>query len=87
MRDNFKQWLKERDEAVLSFDVEKFKKFYRKWTKLGVYNVPMPSDRIIEIALRKGVCAMLNPPPDKLDEAKRWLDERGYTYTIGGGIQ
>ena len=27
------QWLAERDAAVQSFDVETFKKFYKKWTE------------------------------------------------------
>lgn len=33
-----KQWVKDRDEAVLSFDLEKFKAFYRKYQGLGERN-------------------------------------------------
>lgn len=75
----FEQWIKERDEVAYSFDVERFKKFYKKWAKRGVYeNNILPSDEVIEITMRKMVCAMRNPKSDKLAEAKTWLIERGY---------
>jgi len=77
-----RQWLKERDEAIYTFDVEKFKKFYRKWEKRGIYTQPLPSDAIIEISLRKMVCVLANPRQDKLAEARAWLSERGYSWTI-----
>lgn len=77
-----KQWLKERDEAILSLDVEKFKKFYHKWEKKGIYTEPLPSDDVIEISIRKCVCGMANPPKDKLAEARVWLALRGYSWTM-----
>ena len=78
-----KQWLRERDEAAYSFDVDKFKAFYRKWAKRGIYeNKPLPSDAAIEISMRKMVCAMADPKPDKLAEARAWLSERGYSWTM-----
>ena len=78
-----KQWLRERDEAAYSFDVDKFKAFYRKWAKRGIYeNKPLPSDAVIEISMRKMVCAMADPKPDKLAEARAWLSERGYSWTM-----
>lgn len=72
------QWVKERDEAALSFDVEKFKAFFQKWRTLGIYQGYLPNDNIIEISMRKMVLALANPPKDKLEEAKAWLKERGY---------
>lgn len=78
-----KQWLKERDETAYTFDVEKFKAFYRKWVKRGVYeDKPLPSDEVLEISMRKMVCAMAEPRADKLAEAKEWLTERGYDHNI-----
>lgn len=77
-----KQWLKERNEAVCSFDVEKFKAFYRKWEKRGVYSEPLPKDEVIEISMRKCVCGLADPDPKKLAEARAWLSERGYSWTI-----
>lgn len=76
-----KQWLKERDEALYTFDVEKFKRFYRKWSKKGIYTKPLPPDEIIEICMRKCVCAIANPRQDKLAQARAWLSERGYHWT------
>ena len=77
-----KQWLKERDEAILTLDIEAFKRFYYKWEKKGIYTVPLPGDEVIEISMRKCVCGMANPPKDKLAEARAWLSERGYSWTI-----
>jgi len=76
----FKRWLKERDEAVLSLDINKFKEFYNKWMEKGIYNEPLPSDEVIEVSMRKCVCGLANPPKDKLSEARAWLSERGYSW-------
>lgn len=75
-----KQFVKERDEAILTFDIEVFKKFYIKWVKLGVYKPNfLPNDnKILEISLRKMVLGMANPPEDKAREAREWLRARGY---------
>ena len=78
----FNEWLKERDEVVLSFDTDKFKAFYKKWHKKGVYQLDMPSDMVIEITMRKCVCGLANPPKDKLAEARTWLSEHGYSWGI-----
>lgn len=77
------QFCKERDEAVLSFDVAIFKDFYRRWVKLGVYESRLlPPDNIIEISLRQMVLGLANPPEDKLSEAKEWLLARGYSLDL-----
>ena len=39
-----KQWQDEEKEALLSFDVEKMKKFYLKWQAKGVYKNPLQSE-------------------------------------------
>lgn len=78
------QWIKERDEAIYTFDVDTFKAFYRKWQKRGIYTEPLPSDEVIEITMRKMVCCLANPPKDKLAEARVWLFEHGYSWTITG---
>ena len=72
---DLKLFEKERDEAVLSFDVETFKKFYKKWTERGFYCIELPRDKVIEITMRKMVLLMKNPPQDKFEEARKWLDE------------
>ena len=77
-----RQWIKERDEALYTFDVGTFKEFYRKWQKRGFYTEPLPPDEIIEIIMRKMVCCLEKPKKDKLAEARAWLSERGYSWTI-----
>lgn len=75
----FEQWKRELREAALSFDVEQYKAFYRKWAALGVYGEDLPQDNIIEIAIRKMVVNMTDAPEDKRKEAKEWLASRGFT--------
>lgn len=77
--DLMKRWLEERDAAALSFDVEKFKAFYRKWQDRGVYDMPLPSDEVLEITLRKMVLMMAKAPKEKVEEAQEWLRERGFS--------
>lgn len=79
MEEFTRQWVKERDEATLSFDVDKFKAFFEKWKKLGVYDGDLPPDEVIEVSIRKMVIYMAHPPKDKLEEAKEWLQARGYS--------
>lgn len=80
--EQMKQWVKEREEAVLSLDIEKLKEFYRKWAKYGIYNEQLPSDKVLEITIRKCICGLADPPKDKLAEAKEWLEERGYSCEL-----
>ena len=82
-RDWVKIWLKERDEAAYSFDVEVFKAFYVKWVKRGIYEMHLlPPDDVIEITMRKMVVNLAKPNPEKYEEAKAWLLERGYDLNI-----
>lgn len=73
----FAQWLKERDEAVASFSLEKFKAFYEKWKRLGVYNGKLPSDNVVEIAMRKMALEITTLPQETKDIALEWLIEHG----------
>lgn len=55
-RADIEQFNKERDEAVKSYDVQKFREFYLKWTFKGAYTLPLPTnDKVIEVAMRKMV--------------------------------
>jgi hypothetical protein len=72
--DVIKRYNKDRDKAVLSLDVETFKKFCKKWG-----NPIPPTDRVIEITMRKMACHIPSLPSDFRSEAKKWLEDRGYT--------
>ena len=79
---NFKKWkdiwIKERDEAIRTLDVEEFKKFYEKWTKRGFYRNGLPSDEVIEISLRKMLYHLGNATAEEKAKAEKWLTDRGY---------
>lgn len=69
---------KDRNKAVLSLDVETFKKFCKKW------GLPKPpSDEIVEITMRKMACHIPSLPDDFKADAKKWLEDRGYTDSLG----
>lgn len=79
-----KLWIKERDEAVRSLDVEKFKEFYRKGRARGYYDIPLPSDdRVIEVAMRKMMYHNNSFTEQEKADAKRWLEDRGCTTDMG----
>lgn len=83
---NFKKWkdiwLKERDEAIRTQDVAKFKEFYKKWTERGFYRNGLPSDEVIEISLRKMLYNLGNVTDQEKAEAEKWLTERGYDVNM-----
>lgn len=48
-----KQFTKDRDAAIESMDLDKFKAFYKKYKALGIYRMHLPSDEVIEASMRK----------------------------------
>ena len=68
---------RDRNKAVMSLDVERFKTFCRKWG-----NPIPPTDEIIEITMRKMACHIPSLPDEFRAEAKKWLDEKGYTDSL-----
>ena len=80
----FNEWLSERNRVVKSYDVDMFKAFYIKWQKRGVYSrlMPLPTDDIIEVSMRKMVYHMTNATEAEKAEAERWLLEHGSDTSI-----
>ena len=77
------EWLEERDVVIKSYDIERFKAFYRKWTDRGVYRQPLPrSNEVLAASLRKMVYNMSSATEDEKREAKKWLTARGLTTDI-----
>lgn len=72
-----KQWMKERDAVVKTYDVELFKVFYEKWKKKGIYSMKLPPDKVIEISMRKMVCNMASSTDEQKEEAMEWLEQHG----------
>ena len=83
-RADIEQFNKERDEAAKSYDVQKFRKFYVKWTFKGAYDMPLPTnDKVIEVVMRKIVYHLKSSTIKERLEAKRWLEEHGCTIELG----
>lgn len=72
-----KQWMKERDAAAKSYDLDVFKAFYDKWARKGFYSMKLPKDEVIEISMRKMVCNMKSSTDEEKEEAMQWLEEHG----------
>ena len=68
-----RQFVKERNDACSSFDLVKFKAFFRKY-RGGKF----PSDEVLEITMRKMV-VNIEPKLPQYEEAKNWLLERGHS--------
>lgn len=83
---NFKKWkdiwLKERDEAVRSLDIDTFKAFYEKWTKRGFYRNGLPSDEVIEISLYKMLYNLGSATEQEKEIAEKWLHDRHYDTSM-----
>lgn len=70
-------WKAERDKAIKSQDVDTFKAFYYKWKKRGFYELELPSDITLEIALRKMLYNLKSATTQEKATAKKWLTEHG----------
>lgn len=73
-----RQWKKERDAAVASLDLDRFKQFYMKWHERGVYEIPWPDDRIMEISMYKIACEIRAIQTSRKEQAREWLKKHGY---------
>lgn len=80
--EQIKNYVEERDAALNSLDLEAWRRFAIKWTRLGVLNGPVPEDKVLEIAMYK--CALNSAGTTEATKAaaKRWLFARGYTLKI-----
>ena len=79
---NFNAWLKDRDEALFSLDVEKMTAYSKK------YGLPMPPDslpnreKIILGGMAKAVLQIRAAPEEVKARARRILDRYGFTYDL-----
>ena len=79
----FDRWRSERDKAVASLDVGKFKAFIKKWQMFGAYaKKPLPPDNVVEITMYKMACEITSMPESVALKAAKWLVERGYIAGI-----
>lgn len=78
------QYFKERDEAMLSFDLEKIKAWQRRWTALGVLDPKMLSftDEGIMGGAMKAILQLTAASDEDKARARHWLAEHGMSEGI-----
>lgn len=80
---DIEQFVKERDEAVLTLNPKMFRVFYLRWMNKGVYTQELPDDdSMIEIAMRKCICCIASATEEQKADASAWLHERGLSAGI-----
>ena len=70
--------VQERNEALFSLDKNKIMDYLRK------YNLPTEasSDIVFWAGIYKAICNIKNAPEPIVEEARAWLNERGFSTTI-----
>ena len=82
----FEEWRADRDAAVASLDLQKFKAFVLKWQGRGAYKVKtLPADNILEITMYKMACEITTIPEETALKAALWLVNHGYLPGIQWG--
>lgn len=70
-----KKYVKDRDEAILSFDIDEMKKFCKKYKNMLP---PMPIDEVLYAGFMKCVADLRASTPKQREKAANWLIEHGY---------
>ena len=72
------RFVQERNEALFSLDKDRLKAYMRK------YNLPVEdcSDDVFWASVYKAICNIKNAPEPIAEEARTWLNERGFRTTI-----
>lgn len=80
--ETIRQWKKERDAAVASLDLDRFKNFYQKWIERGIYDQMPFNDEVMKIAMYKMACEITSIQTSRKELAREWLKKRGYQEGI-----
>lgn len=73
---NLEQYAKERDRALLSFNIEKMKKLCRKW------EIVMPDNEVVLYAgMMKAICDLKKATPEQKSKAQEWLAKNQFRVT------
>lgn len=78
IKELMQEWILERNVAIRSLDVEKFKAFWKKWSARGFYRNGLPDDEVIEISLYKMLYNLESATEEEKNKAKEWLESRGF---------
>jgi hypothetical protein len=81
---DWNNFVRERDDALLSLDKEQLLAYARKW---GVNLSYIPkSDELFWVSIHKARTAATSLPIAARQESKRWLHERGYQSMDDGDV-
>ena len=75
-----KEFVKERDTAIMEFDLKKFKRFIKKWHHPKI----IPSDEVLKITMRKMCLECTRIPTENKIQACEWLIAHGYLTDMFG---
>lgn len=74
---DMKNFIQERDVALMSLDEEKIKGYCRK------YGVPIPSsDKVFWLSVHKAICNITSASTEQRRRSAQWLVEHGSTPEI-----
>ena len=79
-KERIKEFVKDRDTAIMGFDLKKFKRFIKKWQ----FPVSTPSDEVLEITMRKMCLECTRIPTENKIQACEWLISHGYLTDMFG---
>lgn len=74
--DDIAAYVKERDEALLSGDIDKVRDLYTKHNP----GLRAPPHEVLEMAMHKARTAAINLPVAEREKSKAWLLERGLSH-------
>lgn len=72
---DLKKYVKDRDKAILSFDIEQMRKFCKKYEDVLTY---IPPDDVLYAAFMKCVADIRSATPEQKKKAADWLTYHGY---------
>ena len=77
MNMDMKNFIQERDAALLSLDEERVKKYCRAW------GVPIPdSNEVFWLSVHKAICNITSASTEQRRRSAQWLAEHGATPEI-----
>jgi len=83
LEEQIKAFVKERDEMLLTNDIDKMLEFHKKHNP----HIPPPSSReVAEISLHKARTAARSLPIEERRKSKYWLTARGYNSLDEGDL-
>ena len=79
-KERIDEFVKDRDTAIMEFDLKKFKRFIKKW----FHPKTLPSDEVLKTTMRKMCLECTRIPTENKIQACEWLIAHGYLTDMFG---